>query len=287
MSSDNLAHMTVDQASKTIEQTSKTQFEQVGGLGMQLVEMRDKDPQQYAAILKETTQMAQSDKSGAAASVLKELTLVGDLGDVQRGLKSGNAMTVESALGQLSKDENDGADRNFATGALAQGATDLGLMGRPGDAKGGQGLLLHQPGSAYGLELTPSGTSVYDWNSKKDVDGINPSRVLSNWDDSSTSPSSMQSEAARAVENLSHQDSFSRTASHDVENLSNLFQIAYSNGYEGRNGLDAVQQLASEVSRKEGKNISVGKDSQYDVLADLQIDFGNSDHLDTVFKTHH
>jgi hypothetical protein len=266
-----------DKTAKAIEQAPKSDFEGSGGLGGQLIELRDSNPRAYAEIVRKASEMAASDGSPQKATAMHDLQLVNDLDLVQQNLKSGNIQGLQTMLYKLSSDGTDREDRNFTGHAVTQGAADSGYIGRPaGDHHGNQGMYLHKPGSPYGLQLTAEGAVAYDWKTKKDLPQVSARQILSDWSKEAPTDAALRAESADVLKGMAGQSDLKKALSGDIGDLAEYFGIAYSHGYGGKSGIEAAQALSADLKKDSNVDVQIKMNPKYPGVADVAVVFKDS-----------
>lgn len=279
MQHEQLSAMDTKTAAQAVEQASTHDFEMKGGFGGQLIEMRDKNPKAYMQILKAANELAQADNGSNKADALHNLELVDELAHMQSAIKSGNVQEMQSDLAKIKPE--DSSERFFVSKALRKGAFDDGFLVRAmPDENGKESLILHKPGSQFGLEITPDHASAYNWTTKKD-DPTSAKDVLDSWNKGgSTQDSALLKEASGIIKDLAGQDGITQAMSPEFSILGELESVAYNHGYAGKTGFAAAQAMASDITKATGIDLKMSnEDDQSGGNPRVTVDFKNGANL--------
>jgi hypothetical protein len=137
------------------------------------------------------------------------------------------------------------------------------------------GLILHKPGSPFGIDIDNDKDTVYDWQTKEDVSSVSPEQTLAVWAQSGVSSDvGLRDEAAQMLKQFGAGDALTPIP----DDLESYFNVVYANGYAGKKGFDAMEALSSDLTNQLSQDrisISVKQDSEYPNSAICKISTAN------------
>jgi hypothetical protein len=280
-----LSQMDAQTAAKTVEQAGTTEFQEPGGLASQLIEMRDKNPQQYAQIMKGAFAMAQGEADPATKSVaLHDLNLVDEISTIQTGIETGNLAEMQKTLGTLKKDVDGQSELAFVRRQIIQGGADAGYVAMFGvNQKGNDILDLHNPGSQFGIEIGADHATPFNWTTEQAVHK-NAQDVLDRWKGAGApNDASLRKEALADLQELRDEGSITRAVSPTFRDLGELANIAYNHGYAGKTELDAATKLAWDIEPEASVALKITNFDKNSGTANAEAEFFNGEKLSSLW----